>query len=162
MTLVLLYFTPIKFALLTSSSCFSDDQGLNLDGIGLKSTLREVKDKIRLIKKRIGPVYIYWHGGSEIRYNESSTTLEDIFGSPEAIGADGDDGTDANFVIELDFAWPKAGPVLIICKGVAGEVRVLKNEESIVSIQSNAESPVKVELKRAKAPVSVKNAGHSK
>ena len=94
-------------------------------------------------------MYIYWHGGSEIRYNESSTTLEDIFGSPEAFGADGDDGADANFVIELDFAWPKAGPVLIICQGEDdGEVRVLKNEESIVSIQSNAASPVKVELKR--------------
>ena len=101
-------------------------------------------------------MYVYWHGGSEIRFNESSTTLEDIFGSSEAIGANGDGATDTNFAIELDFAWPKAGPVQIICMGVAGEVRVLKNEESIVSIQSNAASPVKVELKRAKAPVSVK------
>ena len=104
-------------------------------------------------------MYIYWHGRSEIRFNESSTTLEDIFGSPEAIGANGDD---ANFVIELDFAWPKAGPVLIICQGEDGEVRVLKNEETIVSIQSNAASPVKVELKRAKAPVSVKNVSKNK
>ena len=60
---------------------FPDKSGLTLDGIGLKSTLHEVKEKIRDIKHRIGPVYVYFHEGREIRYDETSTTLEDIFGS---------------------------------------------------------------------------------
>ena len=60
---------------------FPDKSGLTLDGIGLRSTLREVKDKVRYIKRKRGPVYIYFHGGREIRYQETSTTLEDIFGS---------------------------------------------------------------------------------
>ena len=61
--------------------CWTDKGGLTLDGIGLKSTLHEVKEKIRDIKHRIGPVYVYFHEGREIRYDETSTTLEDIFGS---------------------------------------------------------------------------------
>ena len=70
----------------------------------------------------------------------------------DAFGGD-DDGA-INIKIELDFAWPRAGPVKIICEGEAGHVRVLNNEESIVSIESNAVSPKEVELKRTKATVS--------
>ena len=42
----------------------------------------------------------------------------------------------------------------IICEGDAGHVRVMNNEESMVSIESNAVSPKAVDLKRTNAMVS--------
>ena len=33
------------------------------------------------IKNKDGSVYIYWHEGSEIRYDATSTTLAELFGS---------------------------------------------------------------------------------
>ena len=127
--------------------------GLTLEGIGLKSTLHEVKEKILDHEKLMGPVYIYFHEGREIRYAET-TTLEDIFGSLEAFGGDDDNG---GIKIELDFAWPTAGKVNLICAGPAGDpktVKVLDSEETVVSIQANAIGQTKVDLKRTKAYVS--------
>ena len=97
----------------------------------------------------MGPVFVYFHEGREIRYDESSARLEDIFGNEEVLGDD-----DGAIEIKLDFAWPRAGPVKIICEGDPGHVRVMNNEESVEPIESNATSPKKVLLKRTKAIVS--------
>ena len=88
--------------------------------------------------------------GREIRYDESSAALEDIFGNEEAFGDY--DGGDID--IELDFAWPRAGPVKIVCEGGPGQVRVMNNEDSVVSIKSMEMYPVEVILKRTTAIVS--------
>ena len=109
----------------------------------------EVKEKILDVTHRNGPVFIYFHDGREIRYDDGNTKLEDIFGNEELFG---DDDT---IEVKLDFAWPRAGPVKIICEGDNGLVRVMHNEESVVTIKSNDAIPETVELKRSKAIVSI-------
>ena len=61
--------------------------------------------------------------GISIRFS-SPNSSQNIFllNCPQdAFGGD-DDGA-INIKIELDFAWPTAGPVQIICKGDAGDVQ---------------------------------------
>ena len=111
--------------------------------------MHEVKETILDVTHRMGPVFVYFHEGREIRYDESSARLEDIFGNEEVFGDD-----DGAIEIKLDFAWPRAGPVKIICEGDPGHVRVMNNEETIEPIESNATSPKAVLLKRTKAIVS--------
>ena len=108
-----------------------------LDGIGLQSTLHQVKENIRRKERCGGLLFVYYHEGGEIRYEES-TTLGDIFG--------GDDGE-----IKLGFAWPEAALVNIVNEGVAGRgrpVRVMNDDASMVPIGSG--SNANVGLKRTK------------